>query len=285
MPALEATVGAYCGVTTFKRASNITDTTHDREILDHLLAASREIDRLTLRRYFPVTGTNKYRWPPLHVAYSWEVWTLEDLLSVSAINVADSGVGAVPVAVTHYFLEPQYTGPPYNRVEIDLSSTDVLQAGPTPQQSVAITGQWGYSNATGGVGSLSAQIVATDTTLTAFTGNTLASIEPGDVLLIESEAIFVDLDPGNSQTVLRRGVNGTTAATHASSTAVAKYQAPSAIRRVVRADAIGTFQQDLAAWGRTIGAGDMTVEYQGKQIKSMRQQVVDEYRRARTAAI
>ena len=282
MPALEATVGAYCGVTTFKRACNITDTTHDREILDHLLAASREIDRLTFRRYLPVTGTNKYRWPPFHVAASWEVWTLEDLLTVTALNVADSGVGAVPVPVTHYFLEPQYAGPPYNRVEIDLSSTDVFQAGPTPQQSVAITGQWGYSNTTVGIGTLTAQLLSTDTTITA---SSPASIEPGDVLLIESEAIFVDLDPGNSQTVLRRGVNGTTAATHANSTAIAKYQAPSAIRRVVRADAIGTFQQDTAAWGRTIGAGDMAVEYQGKQIKSMRQQVVDEYRRARTAAI
>lgn len=284
MPALEVT-GAYCGVTTLKRATNITDNTHDREILDHLVAASREIDRQTFRRYFPVTATNAYRWPQFAPQYTWELWTEDDLLSVTTLQAAATGTNAVPVTITNYFLEPQQFGPPYNRIEIDLSSTDAFQSGPTPQRSVTVLGQWGYSNRTLAIGALTALLSSTDTTLTAFTGNTLASIEPGDVLLIESEAVFVDLDPGSSSTVLRRAANGTTAAQHADTTAVAKYVAPEPIRRIVRADAIATYQQDLASWGRVVGALGMEVQATGRVVASYRDKVISEYARRRTAAV
>src|SRR5438128_9236134 len=124
MPTLEV-AGAYVGVEQLRLASNIADTSHDAIILEHLLAASRAIEQLTVRRFYPVLGVNAYRWPPLHIAYSWEIWTEDDLLSVSSINVAAAGQNASPVAITHYWLEPQEHGPPYNRVEVDLSSSDV----------------------------------------------------------------------------------------------------------------------------------------------------------------
>ena len=283
MPALELT-GSYVGVESFRAATNNPDTTRDAAILEHLLAASREIERLTFRRFFPVTATNKYRWPPFHVAASWEIWTEDDLLSVSSIFVADSGQNASPVALTHYFLEPQPFGPPYNRVEIDLSSGDVFQAGPTPQQSVAITGQWGYANTTRAAGTLGAAITTTTATTITISDDTL--IDQGDVILIDSEALYVDTPRRTPQQLtVQRGVNGTTATTHLNAAPISKYQAPASIRRVVRADAIGTFEQDLASWSRTIGAGEMAVEYQGKMAAQYRQQVVNEYRRFRTAAV
>lgn len=271
MPNISNVSGAYCGVTTFKTAANIQTTQFDELILEHLLAASREIDRLTQRRYFPVTATNSYRWPPFHVAASWEIWTEDDLLSVSSITASTSGINATPVAITHYFLEPQQHGPPYNRVEVDLSSSDVFTAGTTPQRSVAITGQWGYCANTVPVGTLAAPIGSTDTTISiTLTG----AVEAGDVLLIENEAVFAEIYPGYTLLSYQRGVNGTTAAAHAGSTAVNKYVAPYDIRRMVRADALGTFSQDQASWGRTIGAGELAVEWTGKMPQNMRQRII-----------
>ena len=282
MPNISNVSGAYCGVTTFKTAANIQTTQFDALILRHLLAASREIERLTLRRYFPVVATNSYRWPPFHVAASWEIWTEDDLLSVTSLQVAASGINASPVTLTHYYLEPQYHGPPYNRVEVDLSSADVFQAGTTPQRSVQITGQWGYCNDTVLVGTLTAPMGSSDTTITS---SNSTGIELGDVLLIDSEAIFVDATPGSGVQVLRRGANGTTAASHLSAANVSKYVAPSDIERMVRADALGTFAQDQASYGRTIGAGELAVEWTGKMPQNMRQRIIGDYRRARTAAV
>lgn len=281
MPRLQVS-GAYSGVATLKSAANIQTTQFDALILRHLLAASREIERLTLRRYFPVTATNEYRWPPFHIAASWEIWTEDDLLSVSSITAATSGQNAQPVAITSYFLEPQYHGPPYNRVEVDLSSSDVFTAGTTPQRSVAITGQWGYCNDTVLVGALTAPLGAADTSLTS---DNSAGIELGDVLLIDAEAIFVDATPGSGTQVLRRGANGTTAASHLNGATVSKYVAPPDIERMVRADALGTFSQDQASWGRTIGAGELAVEWTGKMPQNMRQRIIANYARKRTAAV
>lgn len=356
MPTLSV-VGAYCGVEQFRRASGLQGSDRDAVILEHLLAASRDIERQTLRRYFPVIATDDYRWPPLHIAASWEVWTEDDLLSVSLLQVAAAGQNASPVSLTNYFLEPQQFGPPYNRIEVDLSSSDVFQSGPTPQRSVQITGAWGFCSTTLVAGTLAVAI--TDAAATLLVCSNASRIDQGDVLLIGSEAIYVDsprtqvdtaatlsgdidaqkstqtvglsdgtkvntgetilIDAesmlvqsitGNNATVIRgwdgstlaahtsgahvyaprgltiqRGVNGTTAATHLTNAPIAKYQAPANIRRIVRADAIGTFQQDQASWGRTVGAGDMAAEFQGKALKSFRKEVIDEFRRRRAAAI
>ncbi len=286
MPTLDIS-GAYVGVESLKAAiaPAIADTTRDALILEHLLAATADFNRQVDRRFFPVTAKATYRWPPYYVAWTWELWTEDDLLSVSLLQSQAGGQNASPTTLTHYFLEPQALGPPYNRIEIDLSSSDVFTAGSTPQQSVAVTGQWGYCATTRAAGTLAAAI--TTTTATTLSCSSAALIDQGDVLLIDSEAIFVDAPRGIPTTTLTivRGVNGTTPATHLNAAPIVKYMAPANVRRLIRADAIGTLQQDMASWGRTIGQGEMAVEYQAKQQKSLRQQLIDQYARRRTAAV
>src|SRR5579883_436978 len=285
MPALSATVGAYCGVEHLKRAIN--DQTNDRDdlILEHLNAASRDLELWLGRRFVPVTATNAYRWPPFHVAASWEVWTEEDLLSVSLLQVAAAGQNAEPVTLTHYWLEPQAFGPPYNRVEVDLSSSDVFQSGPTPQRGVQITGQWGYCATTVPAGTLAAAI--TSATQTRIGVSVPTTLNQGDVLLVDAEALSVDVSPqlASGTLAVRRGVNGTVATTHSNGAALAVYRAPDDVRRLVRADAIAAYTQDLAAWGKSIGSAEMQVEFQGKAIQSLRQRVERNYRRRMVAAV
>lgn len=285
MPTLDVT-GAYVGVEAVKTATKIATTEYDALILEHLLAASRAVEGPPInRRFFPVVATNKYRWPSLNLQASWELWTEDDLLSVSSISVAAAGQNAVPVAITNYFLEPQWAGPPYNRVEIDLSSSDAFQAGPTPQQSVQITGVWGYSADTQAAGTLGGSINASVTSLVV---SSAALVDQGDVLLIDSEAIYVDTGrsaPTSTTLTVKRGVNGTTAASHTSGAAIARYRAPDDVRRLVRADAIASFTQDLAAWGRNVGSGETAAEFQGKALEGLRKSVCQNYRRTRLAAV
>ena len=278
--------GAYCSVEELiASVAHLTLGQADAAILDHLLAMSREVEGRLLRAFFPSTGMNAYRWPPFHVAYSWEVWTEDDLLSVSSVEVAAGGVGAVPVAITNYYLEPQQWGPPYSRIEVDLSSQDIFQAGPTPQRSVQISGQWGYCAQTVAAGTLAAPAGATDGTLTLSNGH---GVEQGDVILIDQEAIYVDASPNlhtSNVAVVQRGVNGTTAAAHLSAASVARYRAPADIRRLVRAGAIMTFQQDQQAWAQAQGSAPIPLAVYPTELATLWQNAERAYQRVRMAAV
>lgn len=360
MPQIPVT-GSYVGLETFKRRCGIVGTANDQAILDHLLAASRDFERQTLRRFFPVIATNDYRWPRYTPTATWSLWLEDDLLSATTITAQATGQNASPVAITHYFLEPQEHGPPYNRAEVDLSYSDVYSSGPTPQRSITVLGSWGFSNDTAVAGTLAADI--TTTTATTCNVSDASLIDVGDVLLIGTEALYVTgrspLDTtatlsGNpaadvkvvtigvsngalvnaGETVLIdaeqmnvlsitgnnlnlpsaptgravngtvlaahtagthvyaprtltvvRGVNGTTAATHLINDAIRRYQAPANVRRAVTAQAVAAYQQELAAYGRTIGAGDMAVEFTGKAVYNLWNAAVSEYCRERSGVI
>ena len=284
MPAV-ARQGAYCSVEELDAAvPHLALGTFDAVILDHVLAASREVELQLGRGFYPYTGVNAYRWPAFAVAYSWEVWFDDDAISVSAVEVAAGGIGAAPVALTQYYLEPQQSGPPYSRLEVDLSSSDVLQAGPTPQRSVQITGQWGYCATLAPAGTLASPCNASATTITL----AAAGVQQGDVITIDNEALFVDHSPDlhtSNSAVVQRGVNGTTAASHLTNAPVARYRAPADIRRLVRGEAISTFQQDQGSWARATGSTDVTLRAANTQLTQYWQRAESTYRRLRMAAV
>lgn len=288
MPAV-ARVGSYCSVEELVAAvphlaQAGASGLFDAVILDHVLAASREVELRLGRGFYPYTGMNAYRWPPFAVAYSWEVYTDDDILSVSSVQVAAGGIGAVPIALTQYYLEPQQFGAPYNRLEVDLSSSDVLQAGPTPQRSVQITGQWGYCATLAAAGLLTSGINATATTLTV---STPVAVQQGDVILIDSEALFIDHSASltSGTAVVQRGVNGTMAASHLINAPIQRYRAPADIRRLVRGEAISTFQQDQGSWARATGSTDITLRAANTQLTQYWQRAEATYRRTRMAAV
>ena len=359
MPILPV-VGSYAGVEAMKRRCAIVGTDRDAQVLDHLNAASRAFERDSLRRFFPVTAVNLYRWPPYQIQPSWSIWVDDDLLAVTSLQTAVTGAGASPVTLAHFYLEPQQFGPPYSRIEVDLSTQDVFQSGPTPQRSLSIAGRWGYCENTIAAGTLQdgSGINASVTTLLC---SDASLIDQGDVLLIDSEAIYVsgraqadtgatlaqNIDTqkgtvivpvsdgtkvnageliqidaetmyvasvvGNNVNLLAqgrgydgsvtashltgahvyaprtlsivRGVNGTTAATHANAAPIVKYQAPADVRRQVIGDAVAAYAQEEAQYGRTVGAGDMAVEFTGKKLEDMRLEVLERYERVRVAAI
>mgnify|MGYP001592050450 FL=1 len=179
----------YCGRRAVKVAAGINGGDQD-PIVDRLIeAASRRIDQETRRRFIPETATRLYRWPHRLTAPTI-FWLDQDLLSVTTLLAKAQDTTPTTIATADYFLEPQSLGPPYNRIEIDLSSSAAFEAGDTPQRSISVAGTWGYGNSTKAGGTVASGL-ASDATATTFVCSNSALIDVGDTLLIQSEQLFV----------------------------------------------------------------------------------------------
>lgn len=103
----------------------------------------------------------------------------------------------------------------------------------------------------------------------------------GEVILVDSEKLYIQAISGNNLTMIRaydatklaahnsgadvyvfrtltvvRGVNGTTADTHANGTALSKYAPPDDIVALCRAEAIWMYEQDESGQTGMVGSGD-----------------------------
>lgn len=75
-----------------------------------------------------------------------------------------------------------------------------------------------------------------------------------------------------------RGVNGTTAATHANDKAIAVYAVPGDVRMAVEAKAATDFAQQRASWGREIVRGEHAREFTGRAAAELWKRAVRSHR-------
>lgn len=249
--------GRYANRTQLLRALE-SDTT-DSDVLsradDNLEAASRWIERTFRTTFFPVTDTHQYRWPQ-RTGTGWTLHLGQWLLSVSTLTT--EGDTATAIAASDYFLEPQTFGPPYDRIEIDLESSAFFASGATPQRSIRVAGKWGFSDETADSTTLNdpSGISASDTTVVLTSGSAFGV---GDVMRVESEDMLVTAVSTNTLTV-ERGINGTTAATHADSTAASRVVAPSDVRELCIARAASMWAANSSRWTGVFGGSEMAIE-------------------------
>jgi hypothetical protein len=86
--------------------------------------------------------------------------------------------------------------------------------------------------------------------------------------------------------MVERGAQGSTAATHLTAAALTVWVPPPLIESLAIAEAITTLQQELAAYGRTVGAGENEREAAGKGLEHIRRDAMVRYgRQARVGAI
>ena len=155
-------------------------------------------------------------------------------------------------------------------------------------------------------------ILTNDASITASQANVSITVDgahgivAGEVIRLDSEMMYVVSVSGNVLTVIRawdgsllaahandlavhinrtltieRGANGTTAATHADTTAITKYVVQADIREWALAEAIAKLSQERAAWGRTIGSGESAKELTGRDLGSLRKSMKCMYTRHR----
>lgn len=149
------------------RALDGGDSIRSRAQVARLIeSGARDIDslcRLTQDAFVPVVAARTFDWPPRQAGGEpWRLW-LDDnpLISLSSLTS-----GGVTIAASDYFLRPD-TGPPYDRIEIDLASSAAFASGDTHQRAISATGTWGAYDSPSeiGAGVLAEALDATETAI------------------------------------------------------------------------------------------------------------------------
>ncbi|WP_370665408.1 hypothetical protein [Streptomyces sp. IBSBF 2507] len=157
-----------------------------RQIDRALQSASRDVDSLCHRKFYPWQGTYGFDWPGSQYRPSWRIW-LDDHGLISLTSITSGGVPIDPDDVVLY----PNDGPPYNRVETGLGSNATWGGGDTHQQDVTLTGLWGYTLDETTDGALTAAVASTTDTALTVDGPTSAAVGVGSVLRIDDERLLV----------------------------------------------------------------------------------------------
>jgi len=240
-------VNEYCVLHDLKAYLRVTETDSDVVLTLFAQQASRILDAACRRRFYPLVATRYYD----HPADASVLVLDDDLLDVKTFTTNN---GAVTLAASDYYLTcgERHNVTPYDRIKMRSDGQHAaLQYSTTPQRANAVTGVWGYHEAWGSawdaVDVLTAGVNSSTTTLAVndADGPDLDGLTPrfkaGQLIRVDDEYMAVTVvTAGTTNTLtVRRGVNGTTAATHDAAAAVMVYRPMSDI--VLAA-------QRLAAW-------------------------------------
>lgn len=167
-----------------------------RQIDNAVEAASDEVDRLCHRVFWPVVDTREFDWPDRQSPTSWRLWLgPHELVTLTGLTAGGQTID--PGDVMLYPVD----GPPYTRIEIDLSSAAAFGAGNTHQQTIQVTGLFGYRADETDAGELAA---AVDTTSTTVTVTDATAVGVGDLIRADGERMLVtgraSLDTGQTLT-------------------------------------------------------------------------------------
>jgi uncharacterized Zn finger protein len=167
-----------------KSALDLKETARSNGQVDRAIdAASRVVEGLCHRRFYPEVDTRYFDWPDQY-ARPWRLWLDgSELIELTAIS---SGGVTIPTADVN--LEPNRDAGPFNRVEIRTSTNSAFGGGSTTQRDITITGLWGYSNTESAAGTVST--AASDTATTLVVSNA-AAVGVGQVLRIGIERLLV----------------------------------------------------------------------------------------------
>ena len=184
----------------------------DDAVLERLImTASRRVDNLCGRPFYPRVETMYYDIP-----YDRTIWFGDDLLSVISFTNGD----LTTIASTEYTLKPYNAYPKYCLNMRETSNTIFVgDTNASAEQVLAISAFWGFheqyaTRAWKLAGTLGAAWASTTTlTATLTTGNTLER-RGGQIIKIDNE-LFNNISATDTVlTVIARGDNGSTAATH-----------------------------------------------------------------------
>lgn len=173
----------YCTREQVKRAAQINGPDEHPSIDRLQEASSREIERVLKRWFYPLTATRYYPYPNIQSPTIYRYWLDADLLA-STLVVS----GGVTIAPADYFEEPANYGPPYNRLEINLSSAAAFRPGDTWQRAIEVTGRWGFCENSAAAGALAEADDGIETGLDV-TDSSLIGV--GDLILIGTERMVV----------------------------------------------------------------------------------------------
>ncbi|MFB6937584.1 hypothetical protein [Streptomyces chartreusis] len=158
------------------------------QIDEALEAASRDVESLCHRVFYPEIDTRYFDWPDSQYGTPWRLW-LDDSELISLTSLSSGGVA---IDLADVLLEPNRSGPPYNRIELNTGTSAAFGGGSTHQRDVAAVGLWaGCALAESTVGALTAAVATTTATTVTVNGAASARLGVGSVVRVDSERMLV----------------------------------------------------------------------------------------------
>ena len=157
---------------------------------------------------------------------------------------------------------------PYNdspKVEIQLNE-DTVKAFYGGQQTLAILGEWGYTDET------SPEETTTGGTIglavTSWDATDASGLSASQTILVDSEQMYITSISSNTLTVIR-GVNGTTADSHSAGVSVYTYVYPSLVAQACLDLAKLYYRDRDMGITQTLGTGEMQVTRASSEMKNV----------------
>jgi len=226
------------------------DGSFDADLLRLAERMSRAVDDVCGRTFGAVVATRDYDGDG-----TTRLWVL-DVLSAATVTVDqdDDGVYETPVASTDYVLFPN-DGPPYLR--LDLRATASLGAWPLGRRTVRITATWGYSYEVEDTGQAVQNAGGINATATSVQVAASSAISRGETIRIDDEQMTVSAVPDATHLTVVRGINGTTAASHAQSAAIHRRRYPRPIEQAVLMQVGRFWTEQKTGYGGMMGAPEI----------------------------
>lgn len=267
--------GTYATIGDIKDILGITATTDDTALRKIAEAASRSIDQYC-NRYFYTQSATRY------FDGAVKLW-LPDLLSITTLKTDEDGNATFEntLAATDYILyghgiEDSLNTLPYTRLEISENS-DYSSFASGIRKGVEIVGVWGYGDGISATPYISDTTTneALDASETAVDVTSATNLSAGQVILVESEQMYISSISSTTLTV-ERGVNGTTAATHDTGKTISIYQYPADIRQACIDLSVALYQNRAKQGLQSEHIGDYSYTIAGTSAgKSMVNQILD----------
>jgi len=174
-----------------KNALESAETARNNRQIDRLVRASADsVEKLTLRRFYPMLETRYKDWPLEDTSPpSWRLWLDEDEMASAPTAVTAAGTA---LDITKIFARPDGR-PPFDCLEVNLGSSTVWASGSTSQRTIAITGVFGYQINDVPSSTLAAAIATAPAagTTSQITIGASWEIGVGSLLLVDSERLNV----------------------------------------------------------------------------------------------
>jgi hypothetical protein len=256
-------MNVYATLTALKSALNVTSTARDSLYLEHLAAASRRIEQHCGRVFYVSNAVRYFNAPSGDLAY------LDDFCSLSALAM-DSDLdgtfdGETWVEGTDWVSFPYNSFPKFG-VEMHVNGDYGFVE---QRRYIKATGIFGYGDGLSAspwdAKMITGTVASTDGTTLTLSADGV--VQAGHTILIGTEQLYVE-SLGTLNAVVRRGVNGTTAAIHAAAAvSLAKY--PVAVVRACVTLAISGLSREGKAGMKTERIGDYsyTLSDEGDEMK------------------
>lgn len=219
--------------------ADIVDVSGDAELLRALYFASARVQVETERHFWPRLETVTYDATGFHIG-PYRLDTGRDLLEVTTLtNGDDTAISAAVITLAHGNIWPKY------RIRLKRSGGVTFTYTDDYEEAISVAGVWGYhsdyTNAWkasgltvqgGGLNSSATAVTVSATVAGADSYGITPILSPGNLIKVDSEYMAVIKADGTSVTV-RRGANGTTAASHSASAAISVFYPEQAITRAV----------------------------------------------------